>query len=72
MAERKNSDARLRANAKYNAKTYRRYAINVRKEYVSAIDEYKEKNNITSDSGIFNAVMKYCIENDIDLKKFKF
>ena len=68
MSERKSSDARVRANAKYNAKTYHRYAINIRKEYVAEIDEYKAKNGITSDSGIFNAAIKYCIENNIDLK----
>ena len=68
MSERKSSDARLRANAKYNAKTYHRYAINIRKEYIAEIDEYKAKNGITSDSGIFYAAIKYCIENNIDLK----
>ena len=62
------SEAQKRADKKYAEKTYHRYAINVRKEFVSAIDEYKEQNNISSDSGIFNAAIKYCIENNIDLK----
>ena len=71
MSERKSSDARLKANAKYNAKTYHRYAVNTRKEYIPVIEEYKAKNGITSDSGIFNAAIKYCIENNIDLKNEK-
>jgi len=62
------SEAQKRADKKYVTKTYHRYAINVRKEYVAEIDEYKTKNGISSDSGIFNAAIKYCIENDIDLK----
>ena len=65
------SDAQKRADKKYTAKTYHRYAINIRKEYVPAIEEYKEKNGISSDSGIFSAAMKYCIENNIDLKNEK-
>ncbi len=69
MSDRKSSDARLRANAKYNAKTYHRYAINTRLEYVDRIDEYKQKCGIASDSGIFNAAIRYCIENNIDLKE---
>ncbi len=63
------TEAQKRANKKYTAKTYHRYAINTRKELVPAIDDYKAKNGITSDSGIFNAAIQYCIENDIDLKK---
>ena len=32
---------------------------------------HKEKNGISSDSGIFSAAIKYCIENNIDLKNEK-
>lgn len=67
MSERKSSDARIRANKKYIAKTYKRIAVNTRLEYLPKIEAYKKKNNINSDSGIFNAAMMYCIENDIDL-----
>ena len=63
----KNSEARINANARYNAKTYKRFAINTRLEYVDAIEQYKIKNNITSDSGIFNAAIMYCIKHNIDL-----
>ena len=62
------SEAQKRADKKYNEKTYHRYAVNTRKEYIPVIEEYKAKNGITSDSGIFNAAIKYCIENNIDLK----
>lgn len=71
MAERKSSNARIKANAKYNAKTYKRIAVNTRLEYIETIEEYKSRNGITSDSGIFNACIMYCIENNIDLSKYK-
>ena len=68
MSERKTSDAKIRANKKYAAKTYKRFAVNTRLEFVKEIEEYKKKNNILSDSGIFNAAMKYCIDHNIKLK----
>lgn len=68
MSERKTSDAKIRANKKYATKTYKRFAVNTRLEFVKEIEEYKKFNNIESDSGIFNAAMKYCIENKIKLK----
>lgn len=67
MSERKSSDARIRANAKYNAKTYKRIAVNTRLELIPDIEAYKIKNNINSDSGIFNAAIMYCIKNNIEL-----
>lgn len=67
MPERKSSDARIKANAKYNAKTYKRIAVNTRLEYLPEIEAYKIKNNINSDSGIFNAAIMYCIKNNIEL-----
>lgn len=45
----------------------KRFAINTRLEYVDAIEQYKIKNNIASDSGIFNAAIMYCIKHNIDL-----
>ncbi len=63
------SEAQKRADKKYIAKTYHRYAINTRVEYVDRINEYKQKCGIASDSGIFNAAIRYCIENNIDLKE---
>lgn len=62
------SKAHIKANAKYNAKTYKRYAVNTRLEYVEAIEKYKAEQGIASDSGIFNAAVMYCIKNNVDLK----
>ncbi len=63
------SKAHIQASARYNSKTYKRYAVNTRLEYVEEIEKYKAKQGIESDSGIFNAALMYCIENNIDLKK---
>lgn len=65
------SEAQKRADKKYIAKTYKRIAVNTRLEYMEAIEEYKSRNGIISDSGIFNACIMYCIENNIDLSKYK-
>lgn len=65
------SEAQKRADKKYIAKTYKRIAVNTRLEYMEAIEEYKSRNGIISDSGIFNAAIMYCIENNIDLSKYK-
>lgn len=65
------TEAQKRADKKYIAKTYKRIAVNTRLEHMDAIEEYKIKNGITSDSGIFNAAIMYCIENNIDLSKYK-
>lgn len=61
------SEAQKRADKKYAAKTYHRYAVNTRLEYVPKIEEYKAKYGFDSDSGFFNAAAKYVIENDIDV-----
>ena len=65
------SEAQKRADKKYIAKTYKRIAVNTRLEYMEAIEEYKSRNGIISDSGIFNAAIMYCIENNIDVSKYK-
>lgn len=65
------SEAQKRADKKYIAKTYHRYAINTRVEYVEQINTYKQQQGFTSDSGIFNAAIMYCIKNNIDLKQEK-
>lgn len=65
------TEAQKRADKKYIAKTYKRIAVNTRLEYMEAIEEYKSRNGITSDSGIFNACIMYCIENNIDLSNYK-
>lgn len=61
------TDAQKRADKKYIAKTYKRIAVNTRLEYLPEIEAYKIKNNINSDSGIFNAAIMYCIKNNIEL-----
>lgn len=65
------TEAQKRADKKYIAKTYKRIAVNTRLEYMEAIEEYKSRNGIISDSGIFNACIMYCIENNIDVSKYK-
>ena len=63
----KNSEARIRANQKYTAKTYKRIAVNTRKDYIPQIEEYMAKYGIQSYSGLFNSAVKYIISNDIKL-----
>ena len=65
------SESRKKANKKYADKTYKRYAINTRLEYVPKIEKYMSKHNFTSSSSFFNAAVKYIIENDIDIKGTK-
>ncbi len=65
------SEAQKRADKKYIAKTYKRIAVNTRLENMPAIENYKKKCNINSDSGIFNAAVMYRIDNDIDLSAYK-
>lgn len=65
------SDAQKKADKKYIAKTYRRYAINTRLEYVPKIEKYMSEHDFTSSSSFFNATVKYIIENDIDIKGTK-
>ena len=62
----KNSEARIRANAKYNAKVYKRYTVNIKKEFSNIIEEYCKIHNI-SGSCFFNQAAKYCIDNNINL-----
>lgn len=64
--ERKSSEARIRANKKYAAKTYKRYAVNARLEFAAIIDQYCIDNNI-SNSSLFLKAVRYCIDNNIDL-----
>lgn len=61
------SDAQKKADKKYIAKTYKRYAINTRLEYVPTIEEYMTKHGITSASSMFNSAVRYIIKNGIDI-----
>lgn len=62
------SESQKRADKKYIAKTYKRYAINTRIEYVPMIEKYMNEHNFSSSSSFFNSAVKYIIENDIDIK----
>ena len=53
------SEARKRANKKYNEKTYKRYAVNTRLENAKLIDTYCINNNISYSSLFNTAVMDY-------------
>ena len=61
------SEAQKRVDKKYIAKTYKRYAINTRLEYVPTIEKYMSEHNFTSSSSFFNTAVKYIIENNIDI-----
>lgn len=65
------SEAQKRADKKYIAKTYKRYAINTRVEYVPTIEKYMSEHNFTSSSSFFNTAVKYIIENNIDISEIK-
>lgn len=64
----KRSEAQIRADKKYQLKTYKRFALNTRLEYVPEIEKYMQEHGFTSYSSFFNQVAKYVIENNIDLK----
>lgn len=63
------SDAQKKADKKYIAKTYKRYAVNTRREFVPRIEQYMAKNGFESCSSLFNEAVRYIIENDIKIKK---
>ena len=63
------SEAQKRADKKYQAKTYKRVAVNVRLDYFPRIDEYMKNHNIESSSAFFNCAAKYIIDNNIDMDK---
>lgn len=65
------NEAQKRADKKYIAKTYKRYAINTRLEYVPTIEKYMSEHNFTSSSSFFNTAVKYIIENNIDISGIK-
>lgn len=63
------SEAQKRADKKYIAKTYKRYAVNVRKEIAETIDAYCAEHNLSGSAAFTNAI-RYCIENDIDIAAY--
>ncbi len=65
--EKKASEARIRANKKYNAKTYKAFTVNAKFDEYDKISEYCSKNDMSKAQLLLKAAM-YCIENNIDLK----
>ena len=64
--EKKTSDARLRANAKYNAKTYKTFTVNAKISDYEIISEYCEQHDISKAKLLIEAA-KYIIDNGIEL-----
>lgn len=64
------SESRKRANAKYNAKTYKNITVSAKFADYDMFAEYCEKNNI-SISKLFQNSAKYCINNNIDIADYK-
>ena len=61
------SKARIRASNKYNKANYRQLKINVKPADYELVDTYCKENSISKASMILHTI-KYCIENDINLK----
>ena len=61
------SKAHIEATNRYNAKNYKQLKVNVRFNDYDFIDNYCKTNNISKASLVLNSV-KYCINNNIDIK----
>lgn len=59
--------AKIRANNKYNAKTYKAFTVNAKIAEYEKISEYCEKNDISKAQLLLRSAL-YCIDNDIDLR----
>ena len=66
MSEKKNSDARIRANNKYNAKTYKTFTVNAKIPDYELISDFCSKHGISKAHLLINSA-KYCIEHEIDI-----
>ena len=64
------SEARKRANAKYNAKSYERLGIDVKKGERNKLKQYAEQKEISLNKFVCNCV-SHCIENYIDVSAAK-
>lgn len=62
----KASEARIRANNKYNAKTYKAFTVNAKFDEYDKITDYCEKHGISKAQLLLKSAM-YCIDNNIDL-----
>lgn len=66
----KNSSAKIKANARYTAKTYKQLKVNIKPEDYETIANHCTDHNISKAKFIV-AACKYCINNDIDLPTSK-
>lgn len=62
----KTSAARLRANKKYNAKTYKTFTVNAKISDYDVIQAYCDARGISKAKFLISAA-KYAIDNDIDV-----
>lgn len=66
--EYKTSEAKRRANAKYDSKNYKAIACKCRLADYDKFQKYAENQNITSMNNLLYRCVMYCIDNNIDLK----
>lgn len=64
------SEARKRANAKYNAKAYERLGIDVKKGERSKLKKYAERKETSLNNFVCSCV-SHCIEKNIDVSGAK-
>ena len=64
--EKKNTEARIRANNKYNAKTYKTFTVNAKISDYDVIQAYCDARGISKAKFLISAA-KYAIDNDIDV-----
>ena len=61
------SKAHIKASNKYNKENYKKIQANIKPADVAIIEDYCKDTGLSKATVIVNAI-KYCIENDIDLK----
>lgn len=62
----KASEARIRANNKYHAKTYKTFTVNAKIAEYEKITDYCNNTGISKAQLLLKSAM-YCIDNNIDL-----
>lgn len=63
----KNTAARIRANNKYNAKTYKSFTVNAKIADYETINDYCNKTGISKTQLLMKSAL-YCINNNIDIE----
>ncbi|MBQ8614852.1 MAG: hypothetical protein IJ416_11605 [Ruminiclostridium sp.] len=61
------SKAHIKASNKYNKENYKKIQANIKPADFAIIEDYCKDTGLSKATVIVNAI-KYCIENDIDLK----